>query len=909
MMGFKRFRRYAFTDVVKYIFYIVIYAVLTAAGFLLRGISALGRHFKKLFTNRKTKVVSLSSLAVLAIIAGVLIFRAISGNPGVLNTAGNTDTRNVGVSPEQKETTGSAVSPDAPKATGPYNYGEALQKSIMFYEFQRSGKLDPSKIRNNWRGDSGLNDGKDAGIDLTGGWYDAGDNVKFNLPMSYSAAMLGWSVYEYKDAYVKSGQLPYILDNIKWATDYLIKCHPSPDVFYYQVGDGNKDHAWWGPAEAMHMERPSYKLDKSNPGSAVTGEASAALAVASIIFKDTDKEYSAKCLKHSKELYEFSESTKSDAGYKAADAFYKSWSGFYDELSWAGAWLYIATKDDSYLKKAEEYSKKWGVEAQTTNYVYKWTQSWDDVHYGAQLLLARLDKDKKEYKESMERCLDYWTDGYNGQKIKYTPKGLAFLDTWGSLRYSTTTAFLAFVYSDWDGCDRKKADVYSKFGEQQMDYALGSSGRSFVVGFGENPPQHPHHRTSQGSGTDNMSNPEKSRHVLYGALVGGPGADDSYDDKISDYTKNEVACDYNAGFTGALCRMYLKHGGNPIPDFKAIEEKQDEFFVEAGINASGSNFTEIKAVINNTSGWPARSSSNLSFRYFMDIGNSNPEGYKVTLNYNQGGAKISGLKKFKDNCYYVTVDFSGTDIYPGGQSQYKKEVQFRITAPDGVNFEKDYSYNGLSKGSVTKTKYIPVYDSKVKVAGLEPGESPGAESSSVKTYEPVTDKTVKASSNAAPAAPSASSTSSSGDIKVLSYNTSTTADTNNISAKLRAVNQSNSSLDLSRVKLRYYFNSGNKKINFYCDWASCGNTNVTGNFVKMNAKSGADGYLEISFTSGAGSLNAGNYVELQIRFAHDDWSSFNQKDHYSFNPSANDYADYPRITAFIEGRKVYGSEP
>jgi len=38
-----------------------------------------------------------------------------------------------------------------------YNYGEALQKSIMFYEFQRSGKL-PSTIRNNWRGDSGLND-------------------------------------------------------------------------------------------------------------------------------------------------------------------------------------------------------------------------------------------------------------------------------------------------------------------------------------------------------------------------------------------------------------------------------------------------------------------------------------------------------------------------------------------------------------------------------------------------------------------------------------------------------------------------------------------------------------------------------------------------------------------------------
>jgi len=64
-----------------------------------------------------------------------------------------------------------------------FNYGEALQKAIMFYEFQRSGKL-PSTIRNNWRADSCLDDGKDVGLDLTGGWFDAGDHVKFNLPMA-----------------------------------------------------------------------------------------------------------------------------------------------------------------------------------------------------------------------------------------------------------------------------------------------------------------------------------------------------------------------------------------------------------------------------------------------------------------------------------------------------------------------------------------------------------------------------------------------------------------------------------------------------------------------------------------------------------------------------------------------------
>ena len=115
----------------------------------------------------------------------------------------------------------------------------------------------------------------------------------------------------------------HILNNIRWATDYFIKCHPEPDVYYYQVGDGHLDHAWWGPAEAMTMERPSYKVDKNNPGSTVAAETLAALAVASIVFKDVDSSYSRECLKHAKELFEFADSTKSDEGYTKANGFHR----------------------------------------------------------------------------------------------------------------------------------------------------------------------------------------------------------------------------------------------------------------------------------------------------------------------------------------------------------------------------------------------------------------------------------------------------------------------------------------------------------------------------------------------------------------------------------------------------------
>lgn len=620
------------------------------------------------------------------------------------------------------------------KAETNYNYGEALQKAIMFYEFQRSGKL-PADIRNNWRGDSGLQDGADAGLDLTGGWYDAGDHVKFNLPMAYSAAMLSWSVYESEDALRKSGQLDYLLKEIKWATDYLIKCHPSANVFYYQVGDGNADHSWWGPAEVMQMNRPSYKVDLSNPGSTVSAEAAAALAAAAAVFAKSNPDYSAECIRHAKELFNFADTTKSDAGYKAASGFYTSYSGFYDELSWAGVWIYLATGDKTYLSKAESYVTNWGTESQSTTIAYKWAQNWDDVHYGAELLLARIT-DKDIYKQSIEMHLDYWTSGYNGNRISYTPKGLAWLDSWGALRYATTTAFLASVYADWSGCTSSKVSTYQTFAKQQVDYALGSAGRSFVVGYGVNPPTRPHHRTAHSSWADSQTTPAYHRHTIYGALVGGPGKDDSYTDDIGNYVNNEIACDYNAGFVGALAKLYGEYGGTPISNFKAIEKvTNDEFFVEAGINASGSNFIEIKAILNNQSGWPARMGDKLSYKYFIDITEAVKAGYSakdftVSTNYNSG-AKVTGLLPYDEanNIYYVNADFTGTKVYPGGQSAYKKELQFRIAAPINTTFwnnTNDYSYtdlNGVVNGSVVKTGYIPVYDAGVLVYGKEPGNA------------------------------------------------------------------------------------------------------------------------------------------------------------------------------------------
>ena len=149
-----------------------------------------------------------------------------------------------------------------------------------------------------------------------------------------------------------------------------------------------------------------------------------------------------------------------------------------DELSWAAVWLHLATGDKGYLGKAEQYVANWGTEQQTSIIGYRWGHCWDDVHYGAQLLLARITG-KSLYRESVERNLDYWTVGYQGNRITYTPAGLAWLSSWGALRYATTTAFLASVWADSKYCTDGKVDVYKSFAQAQADYALGSTGRSY----------------------------------------------------------------------------------------------------------------------------------------------------------------------------------------------------------------------------------------------------------------------------------------------------------------------------------------------------------------------------------------------------------------------------------------------
>ena len=114
-----------------------------------------------------------------------------------------------------------------------HDYRDALSKCILFFEGQRSGRL-PASQRAAWRGDSGVSDGKAAGVDLEGGYYDAGDNVKFGFPMAFTTTMLAWSVLEFGDEMPRE-ERGHAADAVHWATDYILKTVAHPGVIFMQA--------------------------------------------------------------------------------------------------------------------------------------------------------------------------------------------------------------------------------------------------------------------------------------------------------------------------------------------------------------------------------------------------------------------------------------------------------------------------------------------------------------------------------------------------------------------------------------------------------------------------------------------------------------------------------------------------
>ncbi|KAL5571749.1 hypothetical protein UlMin_021346 [Ulmus minor] len=453
------------------------------------------------------------------------------------------------------------------------NYRDALAKSILFFQGQRSGSL-PTTQQLAWRSTSALNDGRLANVDLSGGYYDAGDNVKFNFPMAFTTTMLSWNTLEYGK---KMGpQLPPARAAIRWATDYLLKCsRATPGKLYVGVGDPNKDHSCWERPEDMDTPRSVYSVSPANPGSDVAGETAAALAAASMVFRKVDPNYSKLLLSTAKKVMQFAiqyRGAYSDSLGSAVCPFYCSYSGYKDELVWGAAWLLRATNDAYYFN----FLKSMGATDSTDIF------SWDNKFAGAYVLLSRralLNKDKNfdQFKQQAEQFMCRILPNSPSSSTQYTQGGLMYKLPASNLQYVTAITSLLTTYSKYMSATKQTftcgnllvtSSTLRNLAKKQVDYILGVNPlkMSYMVGYGPYYPKRIHHRGSslpsmashpQAIGCEGGFQPfyysaTPNPNILVGAVVGGPNQNDGYSDDRTDYSHSEPATYINAAIVGPL---------------------------------------------------------------------------------------------------------------------------------------------------------------------------------------------------------------------------------------------------------------------------------------------------------------------------------------------------------------------
>ncbi len=661
----------------------------------------------------------------------------------------------------------------------PFNYAEAFQKSMYFYDANKCGS-GVSEGKLSWRGDCHTEDASiplvpvdkttgigtnlsadfiaenlsvldpdgDGCVDLQGGFHDAGDHVKFGLPQSYSASTLGWGYYEFRDAYVNVGEQEHIEDILRWFNDYFMRCTFRDEAgkvvaFAYQVGDGTTDHNYWGAPELQTTTRPAFFATSETPASDQCAGAAAALAINYLNFKETDPAYAVQSLDTAKALYTFA---KENRGLGFSGGFYNS-SYDEDEMSWAAVWLNIATGDNSYIEDITAvdangtYTGYMQRIISTTSSTWQniWVHSWDTVWGGVFAKLAPITNNPEHW-YFFRWNLEYWSgtpheNSNDHTFLEGTPAGFKVVNTWGSARYDAAAQLCALVYNKYQPCEE-----FVKWSKSQMDYILGDNPmkRSYEVGYSDISAVNPHHRAAHGSLTNSMLEPQVERHTLWGALVGGPDSTDYHKDDRTDYVYNEVAIDYNAGFVGALAGIYeiYGEGQEPLANFPPKEIDEMPYYTTAKIEQENDERSQITVKVHNDTSCPPSFEDGLTARYYFDISEMVAHGQDINdldiqVMYDQASI-CDGIKtningpfvwNADENIYYIELDWSQNAFHGD------REIHFGLVPAQDTDykvhwdFTNDWSHNGLTKEE-SLTSYVPVYLHGEKVYGEEPVYTP-----------------------------------------------------------------------------------------------------------------------------------------------------------------------------------------
>jgi hypothetical protein len=245
--------------------------------------------------------------------------------------------------------------------------------------------------------------------------------------------------------------------------------------------------------------------------------------------------------------------------------------------------------------------------------------------------------------------------------------------------------------------------------------------------------------------------PPENRHVLWGALVNGPGPDpvsDEHVDKRGDYGSNEVTIDYNSAFLAAIVANYDTMGSTqcPIADFPPIEPRIDEFYTRDKINTKNECFTQTQVTLINESIHPPRYDEHLSIRFYINVSELiaagvDPAKMKFHVFNDSAGscsgrtAKVTGPVACEANgdMWYAEIKFEGEKFWgemPVLGAPRTVMIEYGVESNPGCVWDPsndwstqtltDWTQSAITINEETKNPYVTVYSEGKLLFGEEP---------------------------------------------------------------------------------------------------------------------------------------------------------------------------------------------
>jgi endoglucanase len=347
-------------------------------------------------------------------------------------------------------------------------------------------------------------------LDVTGGWYDAGDYGKYVVNGGISVwTLMNWyertlalkgdekAFGDLKDLLPESGnKIPDILDEARWEMNFLLAMQvpagkPQAGLVHHKMHDIDWTALGLGPHESK------IKRELRPVSTAATLNLAATAAQAARLFKPFDPAFAERCLKAAEVAYEaakanpklFADPTDLKGGGPYDD------TNLDDEFYWAAAELWLSTGKTTYKADVErsplDGTIRTGGDGVQTLMTWQVVDGLGKISMALQSTKAPV-VDREKYRSQIVSAAQTYQKLIETQGYRF-PFGVGNAKEypWGSNSFVVNNALVLALAFDFTKDAKYRDGVILG-----LDYLLGRNalGQSYVTGYGERPLLHPHHR-------------------------------------------------------------------------------------------------------------------------------------------------------------------------------------------------------------------------------------------------------------------------------------------------------------------------------------------------------------------------------------------------------------------------------